>query len=140
MQAYADSKELGVHDMWKLQAERSALQHQYLEQWASYAGLDAILGEYNQYHCLSLFSDFYGAPTTPYSSVPHGDFKYVGYTGVYNVVDYSAVSFPTGFSVDKSLDTPAADYKAQSTYCQDAHDSCKHPKTNAGRRIVTDHC
>jgi amidase len=45
MQAYADAKELGVHDMWKLQAERSHLQQQYLEQWMSHDGLDAILGE-----------------------------------------------------------------------------------------------
>jgi amidase len=37
-------------------------------------------------------------PTTPYASVEHGDFKYVGYTGVFNVLDYAAVSFPTGFS------------------------------------------
>ena len=45
------------------------------------------------------------APTTPYASVPHGDFKYVGYTGVFNVVDYSAVSFPSGVVVDKTKDT-----------------------------------
>lgn len=45
MQMYADATELGVHDMWKLQTERSELQRQYLEQWMSYDGLDAILGE-----------------------------------------------------------------------------------------------
>jgi amidase len=65
------------------------------------------------------------APTTPYATVPHGEFKYVGYTGVYNVVDYSAVSFPTGLTVDKAKDKLAADYKSQSDLCQDAHDSCK---------------
>lgn len=53
----------------------------------------------------------------------HGDFKYVGYTGVYNVVDYSAVSFPSGIAADKAVDTPVADYKAQSEFCQAAHDS-----------------
>jgi amidase len=57
--------------------------------------------------------------------VAHGDFKYVGYTGVYNVVDYSAVSFPTGLRVDKSKDKSYADSKAQSEYCQAARDSCK---------------
>lgn len=62
-------------------------------------------------------------PTTPYATVKNGDFKYVGYTGVYNVVDYSAVSFPCGVSVDKSIDTPIADYKALSDFCQAAHDS-----------------
>ncbi|KAL6708841.1 hypothetical protein ACN47E_002248 [Coniothyrium glycines] len=106
MQMYADAKELGVFEMWKLHQERSELQRQYLEQWRSVEGLDAIL-----------------APTTPYSSVPHGHFKYVGYTGVYNVVDYSAISFPSGVYVDKAKDQPTADYKPQSDYCQAARDS-----------------
>ncbi|KAH7080113.1 amidase signature domain-containing protein [Paraphoma chrysanthemicola] len=106
MQQYKEAKELGVQDMWKLHLERSELQRQYLEQWMSYGGLDAIL-----------------APTTPYASVPHGDFKYVGYTGVYNVVDYSAVSFPSGVYVEKTKDTLATDLKAQSEYCQGARDS-----------------
>jgi len=44
---------------------------------------------------------------------------------VYNVVDYSATSFPCGISVDKALDKYASDYKAQSGYCQGAYDSCK---------------
>jgi amidase len=57
--------------------------------------------------------------------VAHGDFKYVGYTGVYNVVDYAAVSFPCGVSVDKAVDKHASDYKPQSDYCQDAYNSCK---------------
>lgn len=39
------------------------------------------------------------------------------------MVDYSAVSFPSGLSVDKSIDTPVADYKALSDFCQAAHDS-----------------
>ena len=44
MQAYADAKELGVYDMWRLQLQRSEFQRQYLEQWMSHDGLDAILG------------------------------------------------------------------------------------------------
>jgi amidase len=45
MVQYKDAKELGVYDMWKLHTERSELQRQYLEQWMSIEGLDAILGE-----------------------------------------------------------------------------------------------
>jgi amidase len=45
MAMYKDAKELGVYDMWKLQSERSELQRQYLEQWMSHDGLDAILGK-----------------------------------------------------------------------------------------------
>jgi amidase len=55
MQAYADAKELGVHDMWKLQAERSHLQQQYLDQWMSHDGLDAILGECSPWRCVLVF-------------------------------------------------------------------------------------
>lgn len=60
--------------------------------------------------------------------MPHGDFKYVGYTGVFNVVDYSAVSFPSGVVVDKAKDKAVADSKAQSEYCQAARDSCEFKK------------
>ncbi|KAF2820221.1 amidase [Ophiobolus disseminans] len=106
MTMYKEAKELGVSDMWKLHLERSEIQRQYLEQWMSYGDLDAIL-----------------APTTPYASVTHGDFKYVGYTGVYNVVDYSAASFPTGIIVDKAKDQLATDIKTQSEYCKGARNS-----------------
>ncbi|KAF2853586.1 acetamidase-like protein [Plenodomus tracheiphilus IPT5] len=106
MQTYSDSRELGTYDMWQLQLERSELQRQYLEQWMSYDGLDAIL-----------------APTTPYSTVANGKFTYVGYTGVYNVVDYSAISFPSGVTVDKSNDSYDSNYKSQSDFCQSTRDS-----------------
>ncbi|UPX13035.1 Amidase [Ascochyta rabiei] len=106
MKSYEDATELGVYDLWQLHLERTELQRQYLKQWMSYDGLDAIL-----------------CPTTPYATVKHGDFKYVGYTGVYNVVDYSAVSFPSGVFVDKDVDTPITDYKALSSFCQATHDS-----------------
>ncbi|KAF1914417.1 amidase signature domain-containing protein [Ampelomyces quisqualis] len=106
MDMYKEAKELGTHDMWKLQLERTELQRQYLEHWMSYDNLDAIL-----------------APTTPYASVAHGDFTYVGYTGVYNVVDYSATSFPSGVFVDKAKDTAVVDVKAQSEYCKATRDS-----------------
>lgn len=42
---------------------------------------------------------------------------------MYNVVDYSAVSFPSGISADKSVDTPVTDYNPLSDFCQAAHDS-----------------
>jgi len=45
MQQYKDAKELGVYDLWLLQLERSEVQRLYLEQWMSYGGMDAILGE-----------------------------------------------------------------------------------------------
>jgi amidase len=77
-------------------------------------------------------------PTTPYASVKHGDFQYVGYvlrlfaidydtgpvtavrwpsqryfthwclssryTGIWNILDYTAISFPSGLTADKDID------------------------------------
>lgn len=86
MAAYETAPVISVAEMWKLQAQRTELAKNYLDQWNS-AGIDAIL-----------------APTTPYASVKNGDFRHVAYTGVYNVVDYSAVSFPCGMTADHALD------------------------------------
>ncbi|GKT41600.1 putative amidase [Colletotrichum spaethianum] len=86
MKAYEIATELGTYDMWQLHMERTAFQKRYLDRWNA-AGIDAIL-----------------CPTTPFTSVKNGDYKHVGYTGVYNVLDYSCVSFPTGLSADENLD------------------------------------
>ena len=66
-----------------------------------------------------VYTDLAG-PTTPYTTVKHGDWKHVGYaspptlwwyetecgryTCIWNILDYSAVSFPTGFVADKEID------------------------------------
>ncbi|KAF2093996.1 amidase [Rhizodiscina lignyota] len=88
MTQYQDAKEMGVYELWQLHLERTSLLKEYLDQWNACEGLDALLG-----------------PTTPYASPEHGNFKYVGYTGVFNVLDYSSTSFPTGFYADKEVDT-----------------------------------
>jgi amidase len=94
MKAYETATELGVYELWQLQRQRTDLSKMYLDKWAASNGVDAIL-----------------LPTTPYAALKNGDFKYVGYTGVYNILDYSAVSFPTGLHVDKELDVVPADFK-----------------------------
>ncbi|KAK3117810.1 hypothetical protein LTR53_000498 [Teratosphaeriaceae sp. CCFEE 6253] len=95
MQAYGDAKELGVFDGWQLQKQRTALCKRYLDRWAACEGLDAIL-----------------SPTTPYAAPKSGDFKTVSYTGVYNILDSTATSFPTGVSADKERDVYAGDFQA----------------------------
>ncbi|KAF2721339.1 amidase [Polychaeton citri CBS 116435] len=87
MKPYEEATEMGCHELWQIHQERTALQKMYLDRWASYDGLDAIL-----------------SPTTPYATVKHGKFKHIGYTGIWNIMDYSAVSFPTGHTVDKAKD------------------------------------
>ncbi|KAL1859493.1 hypothetical protein Daus18300_009638 [Diaporthe australafricana] len=58
MQDYAEAKELGTYEMWQVHLERTEFQKRYLDRWNE-AGIDAIL-----------------CPTTPYSSVRNGEFKY----------------------------------------------------------------
>ncbi|KAI1393791.1 amidase [Hypoxylon trugodes] len=88
MSMYENRRELGALEYWELHLERQGYQKRYLDRWRA-AGIDALL-----------------CPTTPYSSVENGKFSHVGYTGVFNVLDYSCISFPTGVIVDKAIDVP----------------------------------
>ncbi|KAJ0359960.1 hypothetical protein COL154_007846 [Colletotrichum chrysophilum] len=103
MAAYSKAKELGTYDMWQLHLQRTAFQKRYLDRWVA-AGIDAIL-----------------CPTTPFTSVKNGTFKHVGYTGVYNVLDYSCVSFPTGLTADKSVDAPSSGDTPLGPVCEAVH-------------------
>ncbi|KAI1325224.1 amidase [Xylariaceae sp. FL0255] len=86
MESYGKVKGISAFEYWQLHLERQAFQKKYLERWVA-AGIDALL-----------------CPTTPYSTVENGKFKHIAYTGVFNVVDYSAMSFPTGLTVDQAVD------------------------------------
>ncbi|UJO18965.1 Putative amidase [Fulvia fulva] len=87
MKAYEEATELGVHELWQLQKQRTALAKRYLDRWNEIQP-DAILG-----------------PVTPYAGAPRaGEFTHVGYTGVFNILDYTSVSFPSGVKVDKEKD------------------------------------
>lgn len=55
----------------------------------------------------------------------HSDQTLVGYTGVFNVLDYSCVSFPTGILGEKEVDVPLDDHKPLSALCKDTHADCK---------------
>ncbi|TAQ88359.1 hypothetical protein B7494_g3302 [Chlorociboria aeruginascens] len=92
MMGYANANEIGVFDMWQIHRERNALCKMYLDRWNACDGLDAIL-----------------SPTTPYTSVKHGDWLHVGYTCIWNILDYTSVSFPTGLFADEQLDLLASD-------------------------------
>jgi amidase len=66
-------------------------------------------------------------PATPYSTVEHGKFAYVGYTGVFNVLDYPAVSFPCGVTTDKDLDVAYVDHQALSDMDGQVQNDCMIP-------------
>ena len=125
MEDYERAKELGTYEMWKMHLERTAFQNRYLDRW-NRAGIDAIL-----------------CPTIPFNTAKNGTFKHgtppsslaveapqankfaVGYTGVYNVLDYSSVSFATGICVDKGIDTLRDGYQPLGPACQAINDDCK---------------
>ncbi|KAJ5381672.1 uncharacterized protein N7496_004100 [Penicillium cataractarum] len=96
MKPYEEANDIGVYDLWQMQVKRNSLCKSYLDRWNE-AGIDAIL-----------------CPTTPYSSVKHDKFAYAGYTCVFNLLDYPAVSFPCGIKTDKAVDTPYDDHQALS--------------------------
>lgn len=99
MQHYGTAEEMGTYDMWQLHLERTEFCKQYLDRWNA-AGIDGIL-----------------SPTTPYASVEHGNFKHVGYTGIFNILDYSCVSFPCGITAHRDLDKVPADHGPLSDVC-----------------------
>ncbi|PHH68773.1 hypothetical protein CDD82_291 [Ophiocordyceps australis] len=100
LEAYRVAKELGTYDLWKLHADRVELSDKVLDCWNK-AQIDAIL-----------------SPTTAYSSAKHDTLLHVVYTGIFNVLDYSTMSFPTGHVVDKNIDILDKDYQPLSPTCK----------------------
>ncbi|KAM3430008.1 hypothetical protein NHJ13734_007928 [Beauveria thailandica] len=100
MEAYRHAQPMSVYDVWKLQTERTAFQNANLDRWND-AGLDGLL-----------------LPTTPYVTHKHSGRRHVAYTAVGNILDLSAVSFPTGLKVDKNIDIVGQDYEPRSDVCE----------------------
>lgn len=49
----------------------------------------------------------------------------VPYTSTFNILDYAAVSFPTGIAVDKQLDQLPGDYTPFNPVCKAINTECK---------------
>ncbi|KAL1959969.1 hypothetical protein VTO42DRAFT_637 [Malbranchea cinnamomea] len=85
-------KAISVYEYWQLNKRKMAAQKRYLDNWnnakspSSGRVVDIIL-----------------APTMPHTSVPHKSCRWVGYTKVWNILDYSAITFPVT-TVDRNLD------------------------------------
>lgn len=126
MKGYEEAEELGVNALWNLQDRRTALCKRYLDR-VEQSGVDAILG-----------------PTTPYASTTkNGGFRHVGYTGVFNILDWSATSFPCGVLVDREKDGKEeglevyneVDRQTQEEYDADAVHGLPVSLQLAGRRL-----
>ncbi|KAJ5776517.1 uncharacterized protein N7511_001528 [Penicillium nucicola] len=96
MKPYEKASELGVYDLWQMHVQRNTICKSYLDRWNE-TEIDAIL-----------------CPTTPFSSAEHDKFTYAGYTAVFNLLDYPAVSFPCGIKSDKAVDTAYVNHQALS--------------------------
>lgn len=94
MENYGTTPEMGVAELWKLQAERTSLIKKFLDRWNSTA---EETGNGKPIDCIIL-------PATPFPGNPNGKFHdYVGYTSPFNLLDYSVGIFPVT-RADKELD------------------------------------
>lgn len=89
-------KPISVYSYWQLNKLKVAAQKRYLDLWKSTKS--AKTGEE---------IDILLTPVMPHSAVPHRKCRWVGYTKVFNFVDYPAVVIPAG-SVSKDLDSAAS--------------------------------
>ncbi|KAF9888995.1 hypothetical protein FE257_008165 [Aspergillus nanangensis] len=88
-----------VNDLWATQQQRYDYQVRYLEYWNSTAK--------NTRTCLPV--DAIIAPVAPTASYKPCEGMYFGYTGVYNVLDFSTVAVPVT-QVDAAIDGPVEGY------------------------------
>lgn len=85
-----------MYSYWQLNKQKLAAQKRFLDLWNSTKSptsgkqIDILL-----------------TPVMPHSAVPHRKCKWVGYTKVFNFVDYPAVVIPAG-AVSKDLDSTSA--------------------------------
>ncbi|KAJ4345825.1 uncharacterized protein N0V89_011960 [Didymosphaeria variabile] len=89
-------KPISVYEYWQLNKQKLAAQKRYLDLWNSTKSttsgkpIDILL-----------------CPVMPHSAVPHRKCRWVGYTKVFNFVDYPSVVLPAG-EVSIKLDGAAA--------------------------------
>lgn len=75
-------KAISIYEYWQLNKRKVATQKKYLDKWNAVRSplgkpVDVLLG-----------------PTLPHTSVPHRKFRWVGYTKIWNFLDYPALTFP----------------------------------------------
>jgi amidase len=87
------SEGISAYNLWQVQKQKLALRQEYLDHWNSTATLtetgrpvDAII-----------------SPMAAYVATPHGKNQAAQYTTVWNVLDYTALTIPTGSYADESV-------------------------------------
>lgn len=92
LETFSNLKEVGTYDLWQLQRERNQIWKEWLDQWNAAEGLDGLL-----------------MATAPYIAARHLNYKHIGYTALFNLLDYSAAVFPSGVVADKDIDVKRTD-------------------------------
>jgi amidase len=82
---------ISVYEYWQLNKKKVAAQQAYHKMWndlqsPSGKPVDVLL-----------------VPTMPHTALPHRGCRWVGYTKLFNILDYTALSFPAG-NASKQLD------------------------------------
>ncbi|KAL4737263.1 amidase signature domain-containing protein [Aspergillus similis] len=91
-------KPISVYEYWQMNKERNNLQKKYLDDWnaarsPSGKPVDVLL-----------------SPTMPHVAVPHRSVRWVGYTKIWNLLDYPAITFPVD-EVRAGKDVLPPDYR-----------------------------
>ncbi|KAF4332815.1 general amidase [Fusarium beomiforme] len=87
-------KAISVYEYWKLNKKKWDLQQGYLEKWNS---IQSATGRK---------ADILLMPVMPHTAVRHGGCGWVGYTKVWNVLDYTAMVIPGGTTKSEDADVP----------------------------------
>jgi len=94
----AEGKALSVYEYWQVNKKKHEIRLKFLQRWNAVRSpsgkpLDVLLG-----------------PTTAHTAIPHHKWRWGGYTKVWNLLDYPAISFPTD-QVRKEVDVQPSDYE-----------------------------
>ncbi|CAF4559326.1 unnamed protein product [Rotaria sp. Silwood1] len=87
---------IDLGSLWNLHSEKYKYQKEYLTVWQQQSHIDAWI-----------------LPVASCSAVKHDDFKYFGYTGVINLLDWPATTISVTFA-DKDKDIKNMQYKSMS--------------------------
>lgn len=87
-------KPISVYEYWQINRRKFDLQQAYLEKWNSMRTSDGRM------------VDAILMPPMPHTAVPHKGCRWVGYTKVWNVLDYSALVIPGGNVCDEDVGAP----------------------------------
>lgn len=96
-------KPITIYEYWQLNKRKLSAQKKYLDQWNAVRSpsgkpVDVLL-----------------SPTLPHTSVPHRKLRWVGYTKIWNFLDYPALSFPVDRVRAERDQLPAEPYVPRNT-------------------------